>query len=181
MDASILQRMKEVEKAVLALDESVRGAAFLVMKDYILGEAASEPRPTGKTTRRRSAVKGTKEEPAPSKVKAPADFNGFIDMFESETEAENAKAIAAHLYREYGAEPFSLDEVRKLAKTGGVTIPERLDMTYATVAVDKKKLFKRAAGRGMFRPSIHGEAYFKKTYGVKMGTKKRKTSAGESA
>jgi hypothetical protein len=100
-------------------------------------------------------------------------------MFESESESANAKAIAAHLYREFGAEPFSLDEVRKLAKAGGVTIPERLDMSYLAATSEKKKLFKRA-GKGMFRPSIHGQAYFKKTYGVKMGTKKR-PDAGESA
>ena len=181
MDADILKRMKEVEKAVLDLDESVRDAAFLVMQDYILGGAGSEPGSTRKKTKRRATEKQTKEEPAPPKIEPPADFNGFIDMFESDTESDNAKAIAAHLYREYGAEPFSLDEIRKLAKTGGVTVPERLDRTYVTAAAEKKKLFKRAAGKGTFRPSIHGEAYFKKTYGVKMGTKKRKPSAGEPA
>lgn len=61
-----------------------------------------------------------------------------------------------------------------------MTIPERLDMTYNTATAKKRKLFKKA-GKGMFRPSIHGEAYFKKTYGVKMGTEKRKPAEGESA
>lgn len=177
MDASILKRMKEVEKAVLDLDESVRGAAFLVMQDFILGEAGSEPGPTRKTATRRPAAKGTKEDAVPPKIDPPADFNGFMDMFESEKEADNAKTIAAHLYREYGIEPFSVDEVRKLADAGGVTVPDRVDKTLVSATVAKKKLFKKA-GPGMLRPSIYGEAYFKKKYGVKKGTKKRK-AAGE--
>jgi hypothetical protein len=100
-------------------------------------------------------------------------------MFESESESDNAKMIAAHLYREFGAEPFSLDEVRNLATSGGVTIPERLDMTFLQATADKKKLFKRA-GKGMFRPSIHGQAFLKKRYNVKMGTKKRPATTGHA-
>jgi hypothetical protein len=179
MDQAIKKRMKEVEQAVLDLDETVRGAAFLVMQDYILGGAGpvSEQAPPRKSRVGRSSTKTSKAEES-SKIEPVADFNGFVDMFESDNESDNAKVIAAHLYREYGAEPFSLDEVRKLAKSGGVTIPERLDMTFLQATADKKKLFKRA-GKGMFRPSIHGQAYFKKTYNVKMGTKKRPAATSE--
>lgn len=96
MNANILKRMKEVEKSVLDLDESVRGAAFLVMQDYILGGSRSEPASTEKTTRRRVAGKQTQEEPSLPKIDPPDDFNGFVDIFESESESSNAKVIAAH-------------------------------------------------------------------------------------
>lgn len=186
MDVNILKRMREVERAVLDLDESVRGAAFLVMQDYILDGPVAMASPAARSSGRRSTLKrptsetgASDEAPLPT-MEPPADFTGFIDLFESESPSDNAKAIAAHLYRERGAGAFSLDEVRELAKAGGVTIPERLDRTFLTASADKKKkMFKRSAGKGMFRPSIYGEAYFKSTYKVKMGKKDRPTASGE--
>ena len=165
--------MKEVEKAVLGLDESVRSAAFSVMRDYILeGTAADSSGGERQAARRTQDGSTAAQTKAGTKVVAPAGFNAFIDKFESEIPNENARAIAAHLYREYGIEPFSLEEVRDLATKGGVTIPSRIGMTFLQAKANTKKLFKRA-GTGRFRPTVYGEAYFKETYGVKKGAKKR--------
>jgi hypothetical protein len=180
MDERIRKRMREVEQAVLDLDESVRGAAFLVMQGYILEGSTTRELGTEGIREDRSSAKRTRAGKGDEKATPPpADFTGFVDTFESDNESDNAKMIAAHLYSEYGAEPFSLDEVRRLAKAGGVTVPERLDMTLLQATSDKKRLFKRA-GKGVFRPSVHGQAYLKKKYGVKMGTKTR-PSSGEPA
>lgn len=168
MDQEILDRMKEVEAAVKKLDPSVRGEAFAMMRDYILaggGESARERLSrTGAGGQERTAKTPPKS--------APTDFNAFIDTHEGDTPADNAVAIAAYLYGQYGIEPFALQEVRDLAEDGGVTIPARVDMTFLQKKVEKKKLFKRA-GTGRFRPTVHGEAHFKATYEVKKGTKKR--------
>jgi hypothetical protein len=172
LDSGILKRMKEVEKAILQLDESVRGAAFEVMRDFILtGDESVSGKPGGTGGRSKPPAK-TEEKSTKSKVVAPVGFNAFIDQFESETPHENAYAIAAHLYREYGDAPFSLDEIRGLAKVGGVTIPARPDMTFLQAKEGTRKLFKRA-GKGEFRPTVTGEAFFKETYGVRKGTKSR--------
>jgi hypothetical protein len=173
VDKEIVKRMKEVEKAVLGLDESVRSAAFSVMRDYILEGAATDSSrgEQNATPRSRSGGPAAKKKTS-TKIVAPEGYDAFIDEFESGIPNENARAIAAHLYREYGIEPFSLDEVRDLATKGGVTIPSRIDMTFLSAKANKKKLFKRA-GTGRFRPTVYGEAHFKETYGVKKGTKKR--------
>lgn len=168
MDQEIVDRMKEVEAAVKKLDPTVRGEAFAMMRDYILAEGGGVAR---ERSRPRSA--GGQEASAKTLPKsAPTDFNAFIDTHESDTPADNAVAIGAYLYGQYGIEPFALQEVRDLAEDGGVTIPARIDMTFLQKKVEKRKLFKRA-GTGRFRPTVHGEAHFKETYGVKKGTKKR--------
>jgi hypothetical protein len=175
VDSRIVKRMKEVEKVVLQLDETVRSAAFAIMRDYILAgadRATSEGQPPGSQRRTGSSRADATEKKTTSKVVAPAGLEAFLNKFESDRPDHNARAIAAHMYREYGLEPFTLEEVRELATEGGVTIPARVDMTFAQAKHEKKKLFKRA-GRGKFRPTVHGEAYFKATYGVRMGRKKR--------
>jgi hypothetical protein len=59
-----------------------------------------------------------------------------------------------------------------MADDAGVTIPDRLNMTLAAAVENGKQLF-ASAGRGLFKPTVHGEIYLKTTYGVKKGTKKR--------
>jgi hypothetical protein len=168
MDQKIVERMKEVDAAVKKLDSAVRGEAFAMMRDYILAEGGDVPREPS----RPRAAGGQEASPKNLPKSAPTDFNAFIDTHEGDTPADNAVAIAAYLYGRYGIEPFALQEVRDLAEDGGVTIPARIDMTFLQKKVEKKKLFKRA-GTGRFRPTVHGEAHVKETYGVKKGTKKR--------
>ena len=54
----------------------------------------------------------------------------------------------------------------------GVTIPERLDKTFLTAKRDGKGLFLRV-GKGALKPTVHGEAFFKKTYQVSKGTQQK--------
>jgi hypothetical protein len=63
-----------------------------------------------------------------------------------------------------------------LAKEVGVTIPERLDMTFLQAKRHGKKLFLRA-GKKAFRPTVHGETFFKKTYQVSKGTQQKQQGA----
>ena len=63
------------------------------------------------------------------------------------------------------------------AKDVGITIPERVDLTFLSAKEKGKNLFARA-GLGKFKPTVHGEAYLKTTYSVKKG---KKTRPGEAA
>jgi hypothetical protein len=69
-----------------------------------------------------------------------------------------------------------VDEMRELADDVGVTVPERLDMTYLQ-AKRKGNRLSRRGGRGAFRPTVHGEAFFKEAYKVTKGTSRKSVDA----
>jgi hypothetical protein len=89
MDAGIKKRMKEVEQAVLDLDESVRGPAFTVMREYILSGDAGKigggsigPDGGQKSPAKKSAAKSTAKSPtgAPPGVDAPDESTFFAQI-----------------------------------------------------------------------------------------------------
>ena len=100
------------------------------------------------------------------------DIESFFSKFEHEKPSDNAMSIAAYHYSQYGKEPISFDEVRQIAGDVGVTIPERVDMTFKA-AKDKGKSLFQNGGRGKTKPTVHGEAYLKEKFGVKKGKKKK--------
>lgn len=168
----VIARMKEVEQAVLGLDETVRSAAFSIMGEYIVTGRLGDDQAREGT--------GLGASPGTARMESgeflPGGFTDFMDRHESDNPADNAKAIAAYLYGEYGVEPFALEEVRDLAARAGVTIPARVDKTFLQAKHERKPLFKRA-GSGEFRPTVQAEAYMKSTFGVRKGTKKRAPQA----
>ena len=99
----------------------------------------------------------------------------FFEALESEKPSDNALATAAYHYSQYGSAEFSVDEMRDLANDVGVTVPERLDMTYLQAKRKGNRLFRRG-GRGAFRPTVHGETFFKQTYNVRKGTGQKPNS-----
>ncbi|MBK8057890.1 MAG: hypothetical protein IPK33_08430 [Gemmatimonadetes bacterium] len=151
-------RLEQVAKVLEKLPAEVRSEAFELLKGYVT-EHSSETRTKSKETKGGRDSAGQSEEE-------------FFGAFEHDKPADNAKLIAAWFYREYGAEPFSLDEVRTKADDVGITIPARVDMTFQAAKDKGKKLFARA-GTGKFKPTVHGEANLKTTYSIKKGTKKR--------
>jgi hypothetical protein len=165
---SRLGRLEQVAKTVEKLPVEIRAEAFELLKTYITGDAEapkrkSKPPKDAEDERDDPDVSGDTEEE-------------FFSKFDHDKPADNAKLIAAYFYREYGAEPFSLDEVRQKADDVGVTLPARIDMTFGAAKEKGKKLFARS-GRGRFKPTVHGEADLKATYGVKRGKRKRSESS----
>jgi len=96
------------------------------------------------------------------------DREKFFSSFDQKKPADNGLLLAAYLYRRYGTAPFTAVEVNDLAKDVGITIPERVDMTLVNAQRKGKALFRRI-GKAEFKPTVHGEAYFKETYKVKKG------------
>lgn len=151
-------RLEQIAKVLEKLPAEVRGAAFDLLKGYV----------TGQTLNLRIKAKDAKAH-GDTPLRSEEEFFG---SFDNDKPAENAKLIAAWFYREYGTNPFSLDEVREKANAVGITIPARVDMTFVAAKEKGKKLFARA-GTGKFKPTVHGEAYLKATYSVKKGTRTR--------
>jgi hypothetical protein len=147
--------MKEVEESVLELDGSVRAVAFGMMSSYILAgqEFGPPPSPAGLPD-----VEGV-------------SLEEFFSQREIKKPADAVFAIAAYLYQEYGTEPLSPDEINELADRVGLTVPRRPDMTLKSTR-NGKPLF-RAAGRGMYVPTVYGESWLKETFQVSKGRKKR--------
>ncbi|MBI4529700.1 MAG: hypothetical protein HY695_38365 [Deltaproteobacteria bacterium] len=155
-------RLEQIAKVLEKLPAEVRSDAFDLLKGYVT-EHSSPPRARTKETKgQRDAAAQSEEE--------------FFGAFDHDKPADNAKLVAAWFYREYGAEPFSLDEVRAKADAVGITVPARVDMTFVQAKEKGKKLFARA-GTGKFKPTVHGEANLKSIYSVKKGTKKREGDA----
>lgn len=155
-------RLEQIAKVLEKLPPEVRGEAFELLRGYVTEHSAGA----------RTKTKETKSQPDTA-TQSEEEFFAAVDH---DKPADNAKLIAAWFYREYGAEPFTLDEVRAKADAVGITIPARVDMTLSQAKEKGKKLFARA-GKGKFKPTVHGEANLKATYSVKKGTKKRTESA----
>ena len=152
-----VSRLEQIAKVLEGLPSEARAAAFDLLKGYVT-ERDSEP-----ADKKRSKDMGGDGEDS---------MEAFIGSFDHDKPADNAKLIAAYFYSEYGLEPFTLEDVRETAENVGIIIPARPDMTLTQAKEKGKKLFARA-GKGKFRPTVHGEKYLKDTYSVKKGRKKR--------
>lgn len=153
-----VKRLREVDKVVKSLDSTIREASFKILQSYITGGKVE----TGK-------------EPPEHDI----SDDDFFTQFDHDKPADNALLIAAYHYRQYGTQPISLGEVRTLADDVGITIPERVDMTFKAAQRSGKNLF-ASAGIGKIKPTVYGEKFFKETYRVTKGKKKKEEKATES-
>lgn len=157
-----LARLRESVDLLNKLPAEVRLAAF-----YLLHGKVAPQSPAGDGN----------GSPASAPVDV-TDAESFFKAFNFEQPADNAKLIAGYIYSQYGSEPFSLDEIRQLAKHIGLTIPERIDATFSAAQSEGKKLF-QSTGKGKCKPTTHGEAYMKATYNIKKGTKQRPSDGAD--
>jgi len=155
-------RLQQIAKVLEKLPAEVRSDAFDLLKDYVTAGSSKSPAGTRRAKDQHTSTRQSDEE--------------FFAGFDHDKPADNAKLIAAWFYRECGAVPFSVDEVRQKADAVGITIPARVDNTFLYAKEKGKKLFAKA-GKGKFKPTVHGEAYLKATYSVNKGTKKREGDA----
>ena len=151
MDSVVFQervkRLQEVNGVIKSLEPTIQGAALQLLSEYVTGHSAepkqAQPTSTGNTN-----------------VQSPQNSAEFFAKFPDGKPSDNAVLIAAYLYGQYGAESFELDEIREIAKSVGLTIPASLDMTLRQAQREGKSLFQHS-GRGEYKPTVHGELYFK--------------------
>jgi hypothetical protein len=155
-------RLNEVSKTIETLPVEIRALSFPLLQEYITGEGSDNEKhpPPGKD-----------KSPKP-KVVNNSSRDEFLASFNHEKPSDNVRLIIAALYRDYGTEPFSLEEIQTLATDTGVTIPERFDMTIKSAKHKGKSLF-TPTSRGHYKPTVHGEQYLKETYKVIKGTAKK--------
>ncbi|MEJ0089714.1 MAG: hypothetical protein WDM80_08235 [Limisphaerales bacterium] len=155
------KRLLEINGIIKKLDETIRPAAFLLLQDYVLSVEAP--------------VKN-KQSPSTPNDNLEEDREGFFAKHDHEKPSENGLLLSAYHYSQFGASSFTIDEMEALANEVGVTIPERLDMTFLQAKRNGKNLFLRA-GKKAFRPTVHGETFFKATYQVSKGKQQKQQLA----
>ena len=157
------KRLKEVDSVIKSLDPAIRADAFKILQAYV----------TGKGVKEQSGANGDSGGAAPDGT----DRESFFTRFDHDKPADNVLLIAAFHYSEFGTAPVTIEEVRDIADDVGITVPSRVDMTLLQAKRNGKSLFARS-GRSRFKPTVHGEKFFKETYTVSKGTK-QKPAEGE--
>jgi len=155
-------RLQEIGQIIEKLPIEIRGDAFSLLKAYVTKNASS-----GNDT-------SQAEQYIASDDNGDADSNegGLFGKHTHDKPADNVRLAAAHLFEQYGSEPFTAAEIESVATDAGITVPSRIDMTLRVAKDDGKQLF-MSAGKGKFKPTVHGEIYLKNTYKVKKGTNTR--------
>jgi hypothetical protein len=150
------ERLLEINKVIQQLDPSIRPGAFELLKSYVT--TGGESLDSGEGEQRH--LKSTGED---------AGLSSLMQKFQHDKPSDNVHLLAADWYRRYGSAPLGLDGMKSAAVDAGLTIPERLDMTLKSAKDGGKNLY-QSAGRGLYKPTVTGELYLKKTYGVGKGT-----------
>lgn len=160
--SEVQKKLLEMNKVIIKLDPAIRNAAFEVMVPYYFEEKSAQP-PKGEEN-----PKGGKGA-ASGKTVDTHDLGSFISGFDHERPKDNVMLLVAWLYSQYGAYSIQAKEMRELAGTCGLVIPNRSDNTMRQAKDKGKSLFSQH-GKG-WKPTVSGELYLKNTYGVKKGNK----------
>lgn len=162
-----VKRLKEVNEVIEKLDPAIREGALSLLAEYVTGHPHKSKGGTGQEI--------STSEPLDQSDTVASDL---FAMHPDGKPSDNVVLIAAHLYSQYGAQSFKLDEIRSIADSVGITIPTSLDMTLKQAKRDGKPLFQHT-GRNEYKPTVNGELYFKKTYQVPKGTKQHPALGNE--
>jgi hypothetical protein len=155
-------RLQKVGEIVEKLPPEVRAQAFATLEPYVTGEAATPTR--GKrTTKPDGGAGGDSDDNDESREE-------FFKRHDHDKPSDNVRLIAAYHFQQHGSAPFTVDELKEIADDVGITVPDRIYMTLRAAQADGKKLFS-SPSRGLFKPTVHGEANLKTTYEVKKGNK----------
>jgi hypothetical protein len=155
-------RLQEIGQVIEKLPIEIRGDAFSLLKAYVTKNASSGNDPRQAEQHVASDDNGDSN----------SSEGGLFGKHAHDKPADNVRLAAAHWFEQYGSEPFTAAEIESVATDAGITVPLRIDMTLRVAKDDGKQLF-MSAGRGKFKPTVHGEIYFKNTYKVKKGTNTR--------
>lgn len=156
MDNKQLQSLKkailQINSIIKALDPAIKTQVFDLLKPLI------DPTLAAALTVRKGS--------ADTHHKGAASVRDFYTSHNPEKPAKRVRVLAAWIYSQRGNQPFTLDELNKLFDDVGVGRPNRLDMTIKSALEKGNHLF-QSVGRGQYRPTVHGENYFKEKLGVK--------------
>jgi hypothetical protein len=164
-------RLLEVNEVVKKLDESIRVAAFEFLKPYIVGGTIVVP-------------KGKSEQPhggGGSASGTPTDLPGLVEKFgRPDKPSDNARLLSAWWFSQYGGSAFTTKWIEDTAASTGLTVPASLGMTFKQAKAEGKLLYKPLGKGGLVEPTVAGESFLQKTYGLKKGTQTPPTDDNET-
>jgi len=150
-------KLKIINSIIEKLDPAIKLAAFEMLKPLLFRDHFEMD------------SKG-KDKPIITKSGAPGDVRDFYASFDPQKPADSVLVLTGWFYTQRGSTSFSLAELRDLFDDVGVPMPSRIDMTLRNCTRDGKKLFQRA-DQGAYRPTVHGENFFKSDMSLKPGKK----------
>lgn len=154
----LTKRLKQASDVVESLDPVIREDAWQILRPFVEGRNGDGD--TGEDADGRGEGTGDDEQPPPP----DASEDILIEKFESEKEADNLWLTVAILYKRYGKGPFTLEQIRGVAKALHLPLPGRPD---TTIRNSSRKVVRKQEGGYKILPG--GEKWLKTTYGVKKG------------
>ncbi len=159
MDKKQFQKLKEtisqINSIVKSVDPVIKTQVFELLKpmiDAVPGDPAGDG-------------EGRKEKRA-QQHSDPKNVRAFYTSHNPDKPAKRVRIMAAWFYSQRGTNPFTLSELEELFDDVGVGHPGRLDMTLKQAREKGHHLF-HTTERGKYRPTVHGENYFKDKLGVR--------------
>jgi hypothetical protein len=156
MDSKHFRNLKEtifqINAIVKSVDPSIKTQVFDLLRPLIV--SALQPEALGT------------DDSGPHSGASATRVRDFYTKHNPDKPAKRVRILAAWIYTQKGSSPFSLKEVEDLFDEVGVGRPNRIDMTLKNALEKGKKLF-QSSGHGKYRPTVHGENYFKEKLGVK--------------
>lgn len=151
---TVTSRLKQASDVIEMLDPVIREDAWQILRPFVGGDGGDT------AVSRKEPGEADKENPPPSDTSEDV----LIEKFESEKEADNLWLTFAILYKRHGKGPFSLDQIRELAKSLHLPLPGRPD---TTIRNSSRKVVRKQEGGYKILPG--GEKWLKESYGVKKG------------
>lgn len=145
-----------INEIVAQMDPSVRASTFDLLTSRFLEQKKTAP-PEHKNT------DSNKSPDAPD----TSDLGAFISSLDTSKPSEAVMVLVAWLYSNYGVYPISAKEIKELADSCGLTVPNRSDNTMRGAKNNNKALFTQQS-KG-WQLTVSGEMYMKETYKVKKG------------
>jgi hypothetical protein len=153
-----VSRIQKIGQIIEKLPIEIRAEAFGLLKVYVIENASSDD--------------DAPEVDQDAASDVDASGSSLFSKHTHDKPADNVRLTVAYLFEQFGSEPFTVAEIESIAADVGITVPSRVDMTLRGATDDGKQLFV-SAGRGKFKPTVHGEIYLKDTYKVKKGAQTR--------
>lgn len=151
--SNLKKTILQINSIIKSLDPAIKTQVFDLLKPLIDTTQAAAVSPKTIDAQKRGSQPGQ-------------SVREFYTAHNPDKPAKRVRILAAWIYGQKGNEPFSIADLEQLFDDVGVGRPNRLDMTLKSAFEKGNALFQAVAG-SKFRPTVHGENYFKEKLNVK--------------
>ena len=140
MDKEIIDEVQfkllKMNKIIAKLDPAIRNTAFEIMVPYYFDDQPTKKQKNGNKSKGGKGKSSAKEADT-------SDLESFISSFEHKKPKDNIMLLTAWLYSQQGAYSIQAKEIKELADSCGLVIPNRSDNTMRAAKNKGKSLFKQ--------------------------------------